>query len=90
MRDRYLLNARGYQLASYELLPLLGLKSTSPIPKDFTATREIDGVTVRIIAPPKEGRRKHRVIATCPECGKSVPAGRLNQHAGTRVCREAA
>lgn len=78
LRDKY-----GWQMSSSQLHRRLGLKPTAPIPKDYTTflqPQDIDGVQVYVIKPPVEGGRKHRVWCICPDCGKHVPAGRLQQH----------
>lgn len=80
---KYLLNERGFQMWSRQLLERLGFKPTHPIPPDFSCEKVIDGVTVIVrardpnISPRK---RPHRVYAVCPDCGKQVSAGRLHQH----------
>ena len=30
--------------------------------------------------------RFHRVFIACPNCGESIPAGRLHQHVGSLTC----
>ena len=31
---------------------------------------------------------KHRVFLVCPNCGKTIPAGRIKQHFGTGNCQK--
>lgn len=53
-------------------------------PAQGCPARCIDGIWVHVLPRDhvslKPGRRQHRAIATCPECGAQVPAGRLQQH----------
>lgn len=87
MSVKYLRNQYDRLMQTRDILPLFGLKAGSPIPLDMTAKCEINGINVKIILPPKAGRRKHRVIATCPDCGNNIPAGRLSQHVGKKTCK---
>jgi hypothetical protein len=87
---KYLKGGNGHwNMQSRELLRRLGFdKPSSPIPKDFQGKFNIDGVEITVTLPPVEGRRKHRILAKCPDCGSTLPAGRLHQHTGTKVCSE--
>lgn len=76
--NQNLLNSRGWQMRSYELLPLLGLKRS--IPPDFETVKEIQGLQVYVTKQRVKGRRHHRVFVQCPYCNKLIPAGRMTQH----------
>ena len=75
-------NQYGRQMQSYEILPLFGLKPTSPIPPDFVDQKRIGNVMVYIctIENAKRFPPNRRVTAECPYCGKFVCAGHLHQH----------
>lgn len=62
---------------------LLGLAPKAKLPKEGMGTRVIQGIEVWII-PASVGRKSHRVLAKCPDCGKVLSAGRLHQH----ICKE--
>lgn len=50
----------------------------------------IEGVRVKIVPKLYVGSRAtkpHRIIATCPDCGMEVSAGRMHQHLGTKICQ---
>lgn len=80
------------------LMALFGLGANATLPAGGMPEAQYRGVRVRI-APigetreraAQEGRRMagkpHRILATCPDCGMEVSAGRLHQHLGTAFCR---
>jgi hypothetical protein len=75
----------GYQMMSYDILPLFDLPPNSPIPFDLFAVRQIGDVVVAIVPRGQkemDGQRlpKRRVVAQCPLCAKLVCAGHLDQH----------
>ena len=55
------------------------------IPKQAKGVAEVEGVTFVLHEHTghKSGRKSsmHRLFATCPVCGKDIPAGRMHQHA---------
>jgi hypothetical protein len=57
-------------------------------PDDGLAVRVVDGVATWVDALPKEGNptRKHRMKATCPDCGVVISAARMHQHRKTATC----
>lgn len=88
---KYLKSANSrWNMQSREMLQRLGLKPSSPIPKDFEGKFNVDGVEILVTLPPVKGSRKHRILAKCPDCQHMVPAGRLHQHTGTKVCESLA
>jgi hypothetical protein len=72
-------NKQGYQMFSHEVLKEFGLAPSSPIPPNYSAEKEIDGVMVYIY-PRGALNIKRRVVAKCPVCYRLVCAGHLNQH----------
>lgn len=55
------------------------------IPKSAKGVAEVEGVrfVLHEHVGHKSGRKssKHRLYASCPVCGKDIPAGRMSQHA---------
>jgi hypothetical protein len=76
------LDGKGWQLRSYEILPMFGLEPNSAIPRDFEATICIGDTMVRILRRDdvKQTGVKRRVQAYCNGCGLNVCAGHLHQH----------
>ena len=81
--QRWLARGHLYAMHSDEMLDALGVKG-GHLPVDGINPRQVQGVTVYVLAaPPSNGRKssKHRVMAVCPTCGRHMSAGRLvSQH----------
>lgn len=96
VRDNLRHGAFGWTLHENQIKELLGLKPSSHLPDDGLPPQMIGNVLVWIIGKPlaralaTELKRKfvHRVYCECPKCHTAVPAGRLHQHLGTKVCNE--
>jgi hypothetical protein len=56
---------------------LVGL---SKVPADFEGETLINGHRVWMVKSGARGARKHRAMTTCPDCGKVLTCGNLNQH----------
>jgi hypothetical protein len=66
------------------MLALLGVVG-GRIPPEGLPVQIVQGIPVwaEALEPAKPGQRKrstHRVLCRCPNCGKTLSAGRLNQH----------
>ena len=66
----------GRNMSHHELKQLLGLPPK--LPKHAVAAMEVGNVTVWVNEA-RPGPLKHRVMCECPDCGATVPAGRLSQ-----------
>jgi hypothetical protein len=75
---RYLTGSLG-KAQAHEVKTLLGLALGAPLPREGTPMRQVQGITVWV-APLVRGPKRHRVLAHCPSCGRTVSAGRLKQH----------
>lgn len=76
----------------WQMYPLLPMKAVSRLPDEGMEERLVQiGWDLKTGAPframvyikprPAPGVRwGHRVITICPDCGKHVPFGRMNQH----------
>jgi hypothetical protein len=78
----YLRNERGWKLSINRLKDVMGFKEWP----DAGVPETLVGNTLVYVKPRnaplghgKSGMR-HRATAICPDCGKHVPTGRLNQH----------
>jgi hypothetical protein len=72
-----------YNAQSAQVREMLGLPPKAKLPREGMDPRLVQGILVWVepIRPQCYGGRKvHRVLARCPECGKVLSAGRLHQH----------
>jgi|WetSurMetagenome_2_1015567.scaffolds.fasta_scaffold611830_1 hypothetical protein len=69
---------------SSQVMEMLGLNRKGKLPDDGMPPRVIQGITVwvnpRIIRSDGRKSSTHRVMAACPNCGRTMSAGRLHQH----------
>lgn len=78
---------------SHDFMPMLGFAAGGHLPKEGFGERILDNITVWCLpAQPRyrtiawSGKEvlvkssKHRLMARCPACQKTIPLGRLKQH----------
>lgn len=101
--SRFIASARNprWPAQESELRALFGITG-SKWPTQGCKPREIQGIWVHVLpvdhfslinwtTGKKRSRAQHRCLATCPECGAQVSAGRLQQHrCDARVSKEEA
>jgi hypothetical protein len=85
----YLIGRRGWTMDHREIKAALGIDSHKKVPADVTVTANVQGIFVCYMT--SDGARRFwknpgtntpmRAIAECPDCGRIVPASRINQHA---------
>lgn len=88
----YRVNSEGrcqrFPAHSNTLRMLLGLKDKAKLPLEGMDSIMVQGYQLCVYPRgwlnPK-ARRAHRLVATCPHCGETMSAGRVNQH----VCKDA-
>lgn len=69
-----------WQMSTAELKRCMGITNSTKWPDKGMPSTNIDGTLVRVLPKNVDGTRTHRALATCADCGKEVPAGRLHQH----------
>lgn len=75
-------DGHGWQMSTSRLKAAFGIESRKDWNPAGHAARMIGNVLVWV-KPRREGHghhKRHRAMAMCPACTKTVPAGRLHQH----------
>lgn len=84
MNDVFIRNPRrpAWPAQSGQVKALLGLNEKAKLPVEGMEGRFVQGIFVHVIslAQAREFGVFHRVIAVCPQCDRSMSAGRLRQH----------
>lgn len=73
------------------MMAAFGLSASATLPAGGMPEIVLRGVRVKIVprlyVKNQSARKPHRILATCPDCGMEVSAGRMHQHLGTAFCK---